>query len=157
MRDVDRQPGPCRAGNSSAGRGLIDRREDNGQTKADGLYADTVAWILVSSPQGLFSIARPTWTRQLLIDTAKRYTSVVISRTTMGRLLGKMKVRRGPSQARSTMPVERKCEKTAGGDASRPDRHAANERVGGVGRRGGSGPEPQDRLGLDACPARNGM
>lgn len=74
--------------------GLIDRREDNGQTKADGLYADTVAWILESSPQDFFH-RRPTWTRQLLIDTARRYTGVTISRTTMGRLLKRMKVRRG--------------------------------------------------------------
>jgi len=74
--------------------GLVDRREDNGQIKADGLYADTVAWILESSPQDFFH-RRPTWTRQLLIDTARRYTGVTVSRTTMGRLLRKMKVRRG--------------------------------------------------------------
>jgi transposase len=74
--------------------GLIDRREDNGQIKADGLYAATVAWILESSPQDFFH-RRPTWTAQLLIDTARQYTGVAISRTTMGRLLKKMNVRRG--------------------------------------------------------------
>ena len=74
--------------------GLIDRREDNGQAKADALYAQTVAWILESTPQAFFH-RRPTWTRQLLIETARRYTGVVVSRTTMGRLLKKMKVRRG--------------------------------------------------------------
>ena len=74
--------------------GLIDRREDNGAVKADDLYAQTVAWILESSPQDFFH-RRPTWTRQLLIDTAKRYTGVSVSRTTMGRLLKRLKVRRG--------------------------------------------------------------
>lgn len=74
--------------------GLIDRREDNGQTKADELYAQTVAWILESTPQDFFH-RRPTWTRQLLIETARQYTGVVVSRTTMGRLLKRLKVRRG--------------------------------------------------------------
>src|SRR5258705_13156779 len=45
--------------------GLIDRREDNGQTKADALYAQTVAWILKSSPREFFH-RRPTWTKGLL-------------------------------------------------------------------------------------------
>ena len=74
--------------------GLIDRREDNGQRKADELYAQTVAWILESSPQG-FLQRRPTWTKALLIETARRYTGVVVSRTTMGRVLKKLRARRG--------------------------------------------------------------
>lgn len=74
--------------------GLLDRREDNGQTKADALYAQTVAWILESTPQDFFH-RRPTWTRRLLIETARRYTGVTVSPTTMGRLLKKLKVRRG--------------------------------------------------------------
>lgn len=74
--------------------GLIDRREDNGQAKAADLYAQTVAWILEESPQAYFH-RRPTWTRQLLIETARQYTGVTVSRTTMGRLLKRLKVRRG--------------------------------------------------------------
>lgn len=74
--------------------GLIDRREDNGQAKADDLYGQTVAWILEGSPQDFFH-RRPTWTRRLLIDTAKTYTGVTVSRTTMGRLLKRLKARRG--------------------------------------------------------------
>lgn len=74
--------------------GLIDRREDNGQTKADRLYAQTVAWILASTPQG-FLHRRPTWTKRLLIKTAAAYTGVTVSLTTMGRVLKKLKVRRG--------------------------------------------------------------
>ncbi len=74
--------------------GLIDRREDNGQAKADDLYARTVAWILEGSPQD-FLHRRPTWTRRLLIATARTYTGVTVSPTTMGRLLKRLKVRRG--------------------------------------------------------------
>jgi transposase len=74
--------------------GLLDRREDNGPTKADALYVQTVAWVLESSPQDFFH-RRPTWTRRLLIETAAAYTGVVVSPTTMGRVLKKLKVRRG--------------------------------------------------------------
>ena len=74
--------------------GLIDRREENGQTKADALYAQTVAWILESSPHEFFH-RRPTWTRRLLIETARQYTGTTVSLTTMGRVLKKLKVRRG--------------------------------------------------------------
>src|SRR5437660_10856892 len=38
---------------------------------------------------------RPTWTKALLIETARRYTGVVVSRTTMGRVLKKLRARRG--------------------------------------------------------------
>lgn len=74
--------------------GLIDRREDNGQAKADDLYARTAAWILDGSPQDVFH-RRPTWTRRLLIETARRYTGVTVSPTTMGRLPKRVRVRRG--------------------------------------------------------------
>lgn len=74
--------------------GLIDRREDNGQVLADGRYARTVAWILASGPQAFFH-RRPTWTKRLLIRTAKAYTGVTVSRTTMGRVLKRLKARRG--------------------------------------------------------------
>ncbi len=74
--------------------GLIDRREDNGSVRADDLYAKTVAWILESSPQDFFH-RRPTWTRRLLLQTAQRYTGVIVSTTTMGRVLKRLKVRRG--------------------------------------------------------------
>lgn len=75
--------------------GLIDRREDNGSTKADDWYAGVVAWILESTPRAFFH-RRPTWTRHLLIETAKGYSGgVTVSLTTMGRLLKRMKVRRG--------------------------------------------------------------
>lgn len=74
--------------------GLIDRREDNGNRKADELYAQTVLWILRHTSQE-HGHRRPTWTQTLLIETARRYTGVTVSRRTMGRLLKQQKVRRG--------------------------------------------------------------
>jgi transposase len=84
--------------------GLVDRREDNGQTKADEAYAQTVLWILASTPPA-FGHRRPTWTRRLLVETAKAYTGVTVSVTTMGRLLKRHKVRRGrPKPTAPTCP-----------------------------------------------------
>ena len=81
--------------------GLVDRREDNGELKADELYAQTVLWILGHTPQE-HGHRRPTWTQPLLIETARRYTGVTVSRRTMGRLLEAHKVRRG--RAKPTAP-----------------------------------------------------
>jgi transposase len=82
--------------------GLIDRREDNGAAKADALYVETVRWILQGTPQD-FLHRRPTWTKALLIETARQYTGgVTVSRTTMGRVLNRIGARRG--RAKPTAP-----------------------------------------------------
>lgn len=90
--------------------GLIDRREDNGQAKADDLYARTVAWILEGSPQDFFH-RRPTWTRRLLIVTARQYTGITVSLTTMGRLLKRLKVRRGRPKPLARCPWSERARK----------------------------------------------
>ncbi|MGB2821352.1 MAG: IS630 family transposase [Phycisphaerae bacterium] len=74
--------------------GLADRRENNGQTKADDLYADTLLWVLRGTPQD-HGHRRPTWTQTLLIETLASYTGVRISVSTMSRLLSRLGVRRG--------------------------------------------------------------
>jgi transposase len=74
--------------------GLVDRREDNGPAKVDELYVATVRWILQFAATDFFH-RRPTWTQDLLIETARRYTGVSVSRTTMGRVLATIKARRG--------------------------------------------------------------
>lgn len=74
--------------------GLIDRREDNGERLADDAYAATLLRVLEGRPRD-FGHTRPTWTRRLLILTMKRLCDVVISPTTMGRLLRRLRVRRG--------------------------------------------------------------
>jgi transposase len=83
--------------------GLIDRREDNGERKVDELYAQTVLWILEQTPQE-HGHRRPTWTHLLLIETARRYTGVTVSRRTMGRLLQEHKVRRGRPKPTAPCP-----------------------------------------------------
>jgi transposase len=83
--------------------GLIDRREDNGDRKADAAYAQTVLWILQHTPQE-HGHRRPTWTQMLLIETARRYTGVTVSRRTMGRLLKEQRVRRGRPKPTAPCP-----------------------------------------------------
>jgi transposase len=83
--------------------GLIDRREDNGQLLASDRYIRTVAWILESTPQD-FSHARPTWTKPLLIETARQYTGVTVSLTTMGRVLKALRARRGRPKPQAPCP-----------------------------------------------------
>jgi transposase len=91
--------------------GLIDRREDNGRAKADDPYARTVAWILEGSPPD-FGHRRPTWTRRLLVETARTYTGVSVSPTTMGRLLKRLKVRRGRPKPCAPCPWSKSARKT---------------------------------------------
>jgi transposase len=83
--------------------GLLDRREDNGQVKADELYVATVRWILAGTPRD-FLHRRPTWTRALLVETARLYTGVTVSRTTMGRVLAGLKARRGRAKPLGPCP-----------------------------------------------------
>jgi transposase len=62
----------------------------------------TVRWILEGTPQD-FGHRRPTWTRALLIETARRFAGgVTVSKTTMGRVLRAIHARRG--RARPTAP-----------------------------------------------------
>lgn len=90
--------------------GLIDRREDNGTVLADERYALTVGWILESPPQA-FLHRRPTWTKRLLIETARAYTGVTVSLTTMGRVLKRLKVRRGRPKPMAPCPWSEKARK----------------------------------------------
>jgi transposase len=90
--------------------GLVDRREDNGDRKADERYLRTVAWILESSPQD-FGHRRPTWTRRLLIETARRCTGVTVSPTTMGRALKRLRARRGRPKPDAPCPWSRQARK----------------------------------------------
>ena len=83
--------------------GLLDRREDNGRAKADEAYVATVRWILAGAPQD-FLRRRPTWTRALLAETARLYTGVTVSKTTMGRVLAKLKARRGRAKPLAPCP-----------------------------------------------------
>jgi transposase len=73
--------------------GLMDRREDNGEDKVTEDYQATLLLILEGSPRD-HGYLRPTWTQELLIIVLERETGIRISRTTMSRLLRRLRIRR---------------------------------------------------------------
>ena len=83
--------------------GLVDRREDNGARKADERYLATVRAILRKRPRD-FGYRRTTWSKRLLIDTAAKQTGVVVSKTTMGRVLKTLRARRGRAKPLGPCP-----------------------------------------------------
>jgi transposase len=74
--------------------GLADRREDNGDVKADDEYAAQVCTAVAGSPQD-YGYSRPTWTQELLIKVVEKQTGIHVSTTTMSRLLKRLKIRLG--------------------------------------------------------------
>jgi transposase len=74
--------------------GLWDAREDNGQTKLDEHYLSVLYRVVRGTPPQ-YGWRRPTWTRELLIETLVRQTGVCIHVTTMSRALALVKARRG--------------------------------------------------------------
>jgi len=74
--------------------GLWDAREDNGQTKMDDNYLAVLYRVVRGSPQH-YGWRRPTWTRELLVETLVRQTGVRIHVTTMSRALALVQARRG--------------------------------------------------------------
>jgi transposase len=74
--------------------GLLDGREDNGTAKLDERYLATLYTTVRSSPQQ-HGWRRPTWTRELLVETLARQTGVRIHVATMSRALALIRARRG--------------------------------------------------------------
>ena len=74
--------------------GLFDRREDNGQLKLDEHYLHCLYRAVLDFP-GDYGWRRPTWTRELLVETLVRQTGVRIHVGTMSRALHKLGARRG--------------------------------------------------------------
>jgi transposase len=74
--------------------GLWDAREDNGQTKLDERYLAVLYRVVRGTPRQ-YGWRRPTWTRELLVETMVRQTGVRIHVTTMSRALALVKARRG--------------------------------------------------------------
>lgn len=74
--------------------GLLDGREDNGTTKLDERYLDTLYRVVRGRPQQ-YGWRRPTWTRELLVQTLARQTGVRIHVATMSRALALIHARRG--------------------------------------------------------------
>ena len=74
--------------------GLADRREDNGNLKASEDYAAELCSVVAGSPRN-YDYPRPTWTQELLIKVLEARTGIVVSTTTMSRLLKRLKIRLG--------------------------------------------------------------
>lgn len=73
---------------------LWDAREDNGATKLDERYLAVLHEVVRATPQR-YGWRRPTWTRELLIETMVRQTGTRIHASTMSRALALVKARRG--------------------------------------------------------------
>jgi hypothetical protein len=91
--------------------GLSDGRAGNGQAKVNADYVGTVRWMLESTPID-FCHRRPTWTRPLLIQTARLYTHVEVSTTTMGRVLKRLRARLGRPKPMAPCPWSEPARKT---------------------------------------------
>jgi transposase len=74
--------------------GLLDRREDNGDTKLDEMYLATLYKVVRSNPQE-HGWRRPTWTREMLVETMRKKTGVRIHVASMSRALRLVHARRG--------------------------------------------------------------
>lgn len=74
--------------------GLHDGRADNGADKLDEDYLQRLHTIVGRTPQD-HGWRRPTWTRELLIETMVRLTGIRIHPATMSRALAQIKARRG--------------------------------------------------------------
>jgi transposase len=83
--------------------GLLDAREDNGGQKLGEAYLGTLHKIVRGSPQE-YGWRRPTWTRELLVETMTRQTGVRIALTTMSRALALIQARRGRPRPRVRCP-----------------------------------------------------
>src|SRR6516162_7846002 len=73
---------------------LWDGRQDNGQTKLSDDYLGLLDEVVRSMPSE-HGWRRPTWTRELLVETMLRKTGIRIHVTTMSRALALIKARRG--------------------------------------------------------------
>jgi putative transposase len=74
--------------------GLVDGRGDNGAGKLDDDYLNRLYRVVRRTPHD-YGWRRPTWTRELLVETLVRLTGVRIHVTTMSRALARIRARRG--------------------------------------------------------------
>lgn len=74
--------------------GLLDGREDNGASKLDERFLSRLYEVVRARAQH-FGWRRPTWTREMLVETMVRETGVRIHVATMSRALALVEARRG--------------------------------------------------------------
>lgn len=82
---------------------LWDGREGNGADKLSEVYLGILNEVVRSSPHD-HGWRRPTWTRELLVETLVRKTGVRIHVATMSRALALIKARRGQPRPRVKCP-----------------------------------------------------
>jgi transposase len=80
--------------------GLVDRRADNGTLKLGEHFLADLDAVVCSCPhdQGW---RRPTWTRELLVETLRRRTGVRVHVATLSRALATIRARRGRPRSRT--------------------------------------------------------
>jgi transposase len=108
---------------------LWDGREGNGENKLTETFLGILNDVVRSSPQD-HGWRRPTWTRELLVETMCRKTGVRIHVGTMSRALALIKARRGKPRPRVECPWHpaaktRRLNKIAGLVASLPRNEVA--------------------------------
>jgi transposase len=82
---------------------LWDGRDGNGADKLTERYLGILDQVVRSNPQE-HGWRRPTWTRELLVETMVRKTNVRVHVTTMSRALGQIQARRGKPRPRVRCP-----------------------------------------------------
>jgi transposase len=88
--------------------GLIDRREENGQEKVDQDYLGLLYATVQSSPRE-HGWRRPTWTREMLVETMFQKTGVRIHVSTMSDALKRIGARRGRPKPTVGCPWSRRA------------------------------------------------
>lgn len=74
--------------------GLVDRREENGKRKLDEAYLAKLNEVVANAPHD-YGWRRPTWTRELLVETMSWETGTRIHVSTMSTALSIIAARRG--------------------------------------------------------------
>jgi transposase len=83
--------------------GLCDGRTDNGTEKLSEVYLAKLFQVVRATPDK-YGWRRPTWTRELLLETMVRLTGMRIHVATMSRALALIKARRGRPRQRVGCP-----------------------------------------------------
>jgi hypothetical protein len=83
--------------------GLLDGREDNGQTKLDEEYVARLYDAVRSSPQA-HGWRHRTWTREMLAETLRQQTRAAVHVATMSRAWKRISARRGRPRPRARCP-----------------------------------------------------
>jgi transposase len=83
--------------------GLCDGRTDNGEDKLDEGFLAELLKVVAATPDK-YAWRRPTWTRELLVETMVRLTGVRVHVATMSRALALIKARRGRPRQRVGCP-----------------------------------------------------